>query len=309
MVRWKLVTSAYRLYSGVALTFSSRLDYGTNVYEKDWDVLVLLDTCRIDALRTVANEYDFLDEIGPISSVGSTSSEWIANTFTTEYRDEVRNTAYLSTNGHVKTVFRDREFPDEDKDALLSFAEWDVVYAEDFELLEETWRYLPGHPYSRFDPRGVTDRAITVHRDFNPDRLILHYIQPHPPYCSKLFDQPDYELKPWEETPFEYLRGGGNFDRVWDAYLDELRYVLNEIELLLENVNADTVAISADHGEAFGELGVLYGHPAGVPHPAVRRVPWAETSGTDRGTYEPTIEPAEDVDADVDEHLRALGYK
>jgi hypothetical protein len=29
---------------------------GTNVFDRDWDVLILLDTCRVDALREVKSE-------------------------------------------------------------------------------------------------------------------------------------------------------------------------------------------------------------------------------------------------------------
>jgi hypothetical protein len=38
---------------------------------------------------------------------------------------------------------------------------------------------------------------------------------------------------------------------VWEAYLDNLRYVLDNIEELLQNVDGKVV-ISADHGELFG---------------------------------------------------------
>jgi hypothetical protein len=31
------------------------------VYDLEWDTLIILDTCRVDALRTVADEYDFLE--------------------------------------------------------------------------------------------------------------------------------------------------------------------------------------------------------------------------------------------------------
>lgn len=48
--------------------------------------------------------------------------------------------------------------------------------------------------------------------------------------------------------------------------------VLDEVELFLNNINANKVVISSDHGETFGELG-FYGHPAGCPHPVVKKVP------------------------------------
>jgi len=35
-----------------------RLPYGTNVFERSWDVLVVLDGCRADLLAAVADDYD-----------------------------------------------------------------------------------------------------------------------------------------------------------------------------------------------------------------------------------------------------------
>lgn len=51
----------------------------------------------------------------------------------------------------------------------------------------------------------------------------------------------------------------------------------------------------------------MYGYPAGFLHPVVRKVPWIETTATDRGTYEPSIKPAPGIE-DVTELLEALGY-
>ncbi|PSP48877.1 hypothetical protein BRC67_12005, partial [Halobacteriales archaeon QH_3_68_24] len=49
-----------------------------------------------------------------------------------------------------------------------------------------------------------------------------------------------------------------------EAYLDNLRIVLDEVAVLLENIDADTVAITTDHGEAFGERN-FYRHPVACP--------------------------------------------
>ncbi|MFC7080227.1 hypothetical protein [Halorussus caseinilyticus] len=96
----------------------------------------------------------------------------------------------------------------------------------------------------------------------------------------------------------------------WSAYLENLRWVLEEVELLLSNMDADTLVVSSDHGEAFGEWG-LYGHYRHVPIPVLKNVPWVELSATDSGEYEPAVE-AKSVDVtddDVEQRLSALGYK
>ena len=79
--------------------------------------------------------------------------------------------------------------------------------------------------------------------------------------------------------------------------------------ILLKNVDARTVAISADHGEAFGEYWE-YGHHIGSLHPKVRTVPWVETTATDEGTYTPSIDPPSQTSTgrSVEAQLESLGY-
>ncbi|WP_053772543.1 hypothetical protein [Halorubrum tropicale] len=86
-----------------------------------------------------------------------------------------------------------------------------------------------------------------------------------------------------------------------------LRLALDEIELLLENVEAETVVITSDHGNALGEW-LVYGHPPTMPMDCLRVVPWIETTAADRGEYEPEIEPGVDHETDREEQLAALGY-
>jgi len=86
-----------------------------------------------------------------------------------------------------------------------------------------------------------------------------------------------------------------------------LQWVLDDVKLLLENIDAKRVVISADHGEAFGEFGV-YRHHAGSLHPKIRWVPWVETTANDNGTYEPGFDSDKADTRSVDEALKALGY-
>jgi len=85
--------------------------------------------------------------------------------------------------------------------------------------------------------------------------------------------------------------------------------VLDAVEELLRNVDAEEVVITAGHGDAFGEYGV-YSHPAGVPHPHVRRVPWARTTTEDSGEYTPSLgnRGPGTLDRAVDDQLQKLGY-
>jgi len=98
-------------------------------------------------------------------------------------------------------------------------------------------------------------------------------------------------------------------DEVYDAYKQTLRWVLDDVEELLQNIDVEKVVITSDHGEAFVEW-KAYGHPEGFLHPVVRKVPWVETTAKDNHTREPNIEiKYNSVETDVEEHLRELGYR
>jgi glucan phosphoethanolaminetransferase (alkaline phosphatase superfamily) len=113
-----------------------------------------------------------------------------------------------------------------------------------------------------------------------------------------------------ECDPWTALREGTPRAEVWNRYLDEIRFVLDQVATLLKNYDAGQVIITADHGELFGEIN-LYSHPSGIPHPRLRRVPWVETIATDSGTYRPQIDAQKHYESskhDVEAQLSELGY-
>ena len=89
---------------------------------------------------------------------------------------------------------------------------------------------------------------------------MLHYIQPHAPYISDAIKYGD-ELSEIESRPMWALRSG-QIGRAtgWEMYLDNLRTVLDSVGKLLENLDAEDVILTADHGESFGEYGGKFGH-------------------------------------------------
>jgi hypothetical protein len=299
--------SAFYLYVGLWLTLTSRRPVGHNIFSDEWDLLVVLDACRVDALAAVAPEYDFLSDVGERWSVGSTSIEWIANTFTESYADEAAETAYITANHFSDAAFSTREFPPYGEDlppfgraVPVAWPSWRTVRSEDLCELEEVWRYGRDDEASTVPPRVVSDTVIEAGRDSRCDRVVAHYMQPHDPYIGS-----DTLNSPGEL--YRLNDGDVSRDELWDAYIDTLRLVLDDVELLLENYDAETVVITADHGEAFGEWGSA-AHTIAFPHPAVRKVPWVVTTATDEHTHEPG-EYERDVESfDKDQHLADLGY-
>jgi len=318
-----LTQDLYALYFVPWLAATTKRPVGTNVFDREWDLLVVLDACRVDALHSVAPEYPWLTPISATTSVGSTSKEWMINTFKSDYREPIGRTACVTANSWVDVVLEgDPNFLQYafTKDSWLPNQSWleplvrrDLVTKDDFAAFDSVGWLADENPYRVASAEQVTDRAIRAGREFEADRLLVHYMQPHEPYiaeASRTGEEPTDE----EARPFEPLRSGANKKGIRRAYLDNLRYVLDSVEVLLRNVDADRVVVTADHGELFGEWG-LYGHIGGIPHPDLKRVPWAETTAFDSGEYvpeldesEPRAESDEKDDGAVVGRLQDLGY-
>lgn len=314
-----------QIFSKGIVFLSSNLSTGTHIFDKEWDVCIILDTCRVDALREVADEYSFLNDIGSIWSVGGSTLEWTANTFDPRWRAELEESAYLTANAWPKRILKQELNPNTEYYnhpglvRLRKYGSLETVTPEDIGKIEHIWTYVsadeaetPGANQhttlfeNRTPPRPVTDRGIAVGRTGEFKRMILHYIQPHCPYFANAI-QEGRSLREYEASPFDYIQDGGDRQTVWKSYLDELRWVLDDVSLLLENLDAEKVAITADHGEAFGEYG-LFAHETGTLHPKIQRVPWATTTATDEGNYTPNLEPESKSERSVKSQLSAMGY-
>jgi hypothetical protein len=289
-VRTAALTSGFELTTGVLRRLHWRRPlYGVPVMERDWDVLVVLDGCRRDALQAVADEYDWLPDFVPtVTSRGSHSREWLHTNFRPAYAEEMAATAHLTWN---------------------TFTEYELD-ADDWHSLEELWRDCWDREQGCVPPRAVTDRAIQRWRRDDPDRLLLHYMQPHAPFRSLGITATENAREAATVNVWDHMEDGRlSMDEGWAAYLDNLRWVLENVALLRENIDADRVVVTADHGECFGEFG-YWEHPMGVPLPALVRVPWATTDATDEGTHEPDEWGETDDDpVDVEARLSALGYR
>lgn len=289
---------------------SSWLPHGVNVFDREWDVLVILDACRADAMNQMASEYEFLESGTSAWSMGSATREWVAHTFTADNLDEIRNTALVTANSSSRWALQDEAEPDW-PEFSKRFTRWNTVDPEDFAEFDEVWRYGSKNPFTgTVMPYAVTDRAISTWRSTSADRMIVHYLPPHQPYGNRALSE-NRPLTGSESNPWATLKNGTPREEVYRLYLDELRFGLDSVRTLIEDIDADDIVITADHGEAFGEFG-LYAHPM-IPIPALRRVPWIETGGAGRQEYEPTLTPpAADDDnlaSEVEEQLEILGYR
>ena len=294
--KWDMLISAIQ-NPGKAIQFSLRktsqlfLDRkATHIFERDWDVLIVLDACRADILAEAAAEYNFLSPFDTVYSVASQSEEWMMATFTDEYADEMAKTAVITGNPFSKTA----------------------LDANDLAYLDEVWRYAWDDETGTIPARPLTDQAIKYARENRPERLVVHYMQPHFPTVPKprLSTGPAInEFGTKKVSIWERLRSGDlSIEEVRNANIRNLHYVLNEVSVLLNNIDAGQTVITADHGEGYGEASV-YGHPRGTVADVVREVPWVETTATDNHTHEPNNYETMTGTHDRNEMLHALGYK
>lgn len=309
--RVRIPNSKKPVINGLSLVLQSWTGLGRNIFSEEWDLLVILDTCRPDAFHECVEEFDgSASEIEVCWSTGSATPEWLASTFSTRYSDVLKETTVVTSNPWYDRILGEGFRPEERWGAAWAPCDWNTAPIESLKSVIRAYEYET-RDVDQDQPKApagvVTDLAIKASRS-GTERLIVHYIEPHAPYNTPA-RQEGRDLYSWEKEPWKFLREGGKKSRVWDAYLTELEYGLHELNSLLRNVSAENAVITSDHGEAFGEWG-MYGHMVGRPIPALRRVPWIKTSAEDTGTRTPEVEYSDqEANKDVTDRLKALGYR
>lgn len=314
----QLPRELYAIYLALWMIATTHFTVGENIYDEDWDLLIVLDACRSDTLKEVSDEYSFINRVSTKMSVGSTSLEWFLKTFTEQYEDRIRETKYLTTNGYFGQLESDMtdyfsfvstsDTHIEQSGIVNKLVNRATINTTNFADITYLYHLEDQNPYGpTVLPDNVTSAAIKAARENKSPKLIVHYMQPHAPYVNGPLDRG--EIYNYESSPFAALRCGESHDRVYNAYKDNLRLVLDSVDRLIHNIDIDNVVITADHGELFGEFG-LYGHMAGMPHPKLKQVPWVETTATN--TREETVEIEKENPGNTEEQtqelLRALGY-
>ncbi|MEM4781772.1 MAG: methyltransferase domain-containing protein [Halalkalicoccus sp.] len=265
------------------------------IHGRDWETLIVLDSCRYDYFEALYPEY-FEGGLRKVRSPvdpehGYATSTWCNGTFSGYYDD----TTYLSTTLRINS-----------RRAVDGFHA-----GERFGRVVDLWETGWNEAYGTVLPETVNE-AVLEERD-RTERTIVHYSQPHFPYLS--LDPPaaakdnDLEkrttrrfkaraeigstirhalgddgartlletlgvgpLNPMDEILREH--GPATMER---AYRENLRGVLESVAALVEELPGRTV-ITADHGELLGENG-YYGHSYVPDHEAVSTVPWFEVAG------------------------------
>jgi hypothetical protein len=272
-------------------TISTEYNYGTNPFDREWDVLVVIDACRYDLFESTIADHSIREQFHSVDSIyscASATNEWLTKLEETP-DDILSNTFYVSGSGHIDA------FP-EFKDRLQGY--------------EDVWEYAHDPELRTVPAEQVTNAAIRAFRSVDAERYIVHYVQPHAPFVHCVGRYGSDEDGNERTNVWELLEAGAvEKEDVWEDYATNLGYVLDDVETLIENALGEVV-VTSDHGNALGEWGV-YGHPVHYPLPVLRRVPWATATGENKKTYD-VRDVAEVDDATTDtsvrDHLKDLGY-
>lgn len=263
---------------------------GVPIYEEEWDLLIVLDGCRVDLMEEVAPEFSYIEDVGAIRSVDTMTREWMKKNFCRDYQNDMEDTVYICGNPMSRSML--------DSSGFLQ--------------LDEIWTYSWDSDTGTIPPRPITDSAISTARKNSPDRMIVHYMQPHYPFISHPHLDKGIELGEFandhQRNIWDRLRAGElEKSVVWEAYRDNLQLVLGEVDLLLQNINAGTTVITSDHGNALGEWGI-FGHPIHMPIDSIQMVPWIQTKAEDQRTHEPSPLDRSSLNESAKKRLQQLGY-
>lgn len=263
---------------------------GIDIFEEDWDNLVILDACRYDAFARIGAP-KLPGTLRSRISRGTTTSEFVRANFAGK---RAHDTVYASANSWYARLR-------------------DEIDAEVFKFVELNGEEYRDPETETFHPEPVTDEAKRVHDEYPDKRLIVHYVQPHSPFIGQTARK--YFTKYGLATPSQLAKKPDiTTERIRAAYEETLEVTLPYVSELVEHLDGKTV-VTADHGELLGERYWPipfrgFGHPEGIYREELVKVPWFEipTDGRKRITAETPEQDKVEGD-EIDERLRDLGYK
>ena len=146
-----------------------RVNYGTTPFEREWDVLVVLDACRYDLFEEFAPDhpvYERFESVEPIYSCASATNEWLAKLLDRTAPEVLANTHFVTSNGKIETE-----------------ADAGTFDTSTLHGVERVYEYAHRRDIRTTPPDAVTNAAIRFHRANPTVKLVAHYLQPHAPFA------------------------------------------------------------------------------------------------------------------------------
>lgn len=249
----------------------------------DWDVICILDACRLKQLESVLDR-----EVPSVSSGVSMSRPWYDLTFNSDSTPDLSNVGLITGNPWA---------------SILDFDRFAYAHFEEVSMTE--------YGIETVNPTSISERAVDVWRnrdELGVEKLIVHYMQPHVPLRSR----PEWFQKylgkdNWGGSVMRKMATGEiDRDEFSEAYEDNTYWVFEDgVDILTNNCSGDIV-VTADHSTGFGEWGV-YGHPPYIPFGFIQKVPWLSIESRDTHSIDGTIDESSQ-EVDIEQQLAALGY-
>jgi hypothetical protein len=276
---------------------------------QDEFILVILDACRYDVFEEIY--CDYVDgELSRVWSSGRWTADYVRRTW-----DDSHDLTYLSSIPVVS-------------DFYFELRGYEFRPSNYFDEVVPLWDRKWDPELGTVPADEVTDTALAYSAQSNRTRLVAHYAQPHAPYVGdtmilpcdseeverdlqelleKDIDRPSQRIYNWIKS------GELPESELWQAYRDNLRYVLDEVVRLVRRADCPVI-VTADHGEHLGEDD-KYLHE--VESCLIRQVPWFIVSDSEIGTV-PVEKEYKNVELEiasqthsadeVKERLADLGY-
>lgn len=227
----------------------------------------------LDACRADAFERVVdLDRFDDYSAVASLGSHSSEWTRQNFADKQFGDTVYVSANPHIS-----------------------MISGDSFHSLNEMWDKKVDEDAGVVLPSSMAEATLDALEEYPNKRLIAHFMQPHAPFVGS-----EYNMD--EITPPS---------KFWQAYDENLEYVLKYVYELLEELPGRTI-ITSDHGTMrptrIGKILGIQWHKPRLRNPEVSMVPWATV---ENGRRKIIAEETKDQSTtqNINERLRDLGYK
>lgn len=230
------------------------------VWERDWDLIVVLDACRWDALNDAMKI-----DVPKVKSVGTSTPDWIEKVWCQDEPD-FRDVDYISGNATTTAAGEEDFYGDAD-------------------LFEHT-RYCEAWRWFRDDHVGVP-RPVSLYRlarRYDPP-MVVHFVQPHIPFVGDFgmylrnLNYPHTLPERTGDLPGTRLYrlaadGQISIELIREAYRTNLEHALTLAVRLCQDTKGKAI-LTSDHGEMLGPDD--WGHASRYgDNPQVRIVPWVE---------------------------------
>ena len=260
--------------------------------DTDWDVLIVLDACRVDSFR------EHCGECKVVRSRGERTRTW------------ARRTAHVLNEKHAIVFSGNPVLGGENERRKLGLH---IV-----EVWKDHWGYFSKRNVPACHAMSVNAMLIEWLRRgwLNQHKIVAWYLQPHTPFIG---DPPlplERRASCWSNMakkdgvqlirPGKGIRNGKtSWEEIRRAYVGNLKIGWDAARYLIGKLSG-RIIVTSDHSELLGE-GDCFGHEPGwgPKYPQLYEVPWAEFEGG--GMAE--LDRKKDESVLRHERLRVLGYE